>query len=266
MTLAEFQDLLDAHGVHLSSWPDELRARAERFLPRAGGRQRLRAQRFERLITRGEPAGSGRSMRRPAALRALAGDLPRPRDSASAACAVVADGAAVVRPGAGRLRIAALAGIAALGVALGLLRPDFGSGDRAPVAWRPGDRSGGRVRARAADRSETMTMARQCWRGARAGSAGVARPQSVSRGRDRRLYGTPLCHRARRGRPPTVALRRASSGCRHAAERRRRHPARRVPRHAARSTRRATPIAGRRTTCARRCASSRSIPRRCAPA
>jgi len=131
MTLAEFRDLLDAHGVHLSTWPDELRHRAEHLLAsEAAARRRLaEAQRFERLLARqmtlparSLDASSGR------VLRALAGPLPRQRGwrrfALSWPTALLDFDLAPAR-----LRIAALAGIAALGVALGLLGPDVGIGD-----------------------------------------------------------------------------------------------------------------------------------------
>lgn len=138
MTLAEFQDLLDAHGVHLSSWPDELRTRAEMFLrAEPAARQRLgEAQRFERLIARGMSM-SGRALDASAGrvLRTLAGELPRQRRFAlSWPAALLSFDLAPAR-----LRIAALAGIAALGVGLGLLGPDFGADTRAGVALAAAD-------------------------------------------------------------------------------------------------------------------------------
>jgi len=131
MTLAEFQDLLDAHGVHLSLWPDELRDRAEQLLANepAARRRLAEAQRFERLIARQmnvQPRALDASTGR--VLRALSGELPRQRGQRRFALswpsALLAFDLAPAR-----LRIAALAGVAALGVALGLLGPDFGSGD-----------------------------------------------------------------------------------------------------------------------------------------
>jgi len=131
MTLAEFQDLLAAHGAHLSTWPEELRDRAEHLLAseQAARLCLAEAQRFERLLARHMSvpvkvldAPSGR------VLRALAGPLPRQRGwrrfPLSWPTALLDFDLAPAR-----LRIAALAGIAALGVALGLLGPDVGTGD-----------------------------------------------------------------------------------------------------------------------------------------
>src|SRR5262245_54097607 len=131
MTLAEFQDLLDAHGAHLSTWPDELRHHTEQLLAdEPAARLCLaEAQRFERRLARhmsvpakALDAPSGR------VLRALAGPLPRQRGWRRVALAwptALLD----FDLAPARLRIAALAGIAALGVALGLLGPAVGTGD-----------------------------------------------------------------------------------------------------------------------------------------
>ena len=35
MKVAEFQDLLDAHGADLAAWPDEFRTAASEFLTRS---------------------------------------------------------------------------------------------------------------------------------------------------------------------------------------------------------------------------------------
>src|SRR5262245_62416089 len=84
MTLAEFQDLLDAHGVHLSLWPDDLRERAEQLIASepAARRRFADAQRFERLIARQmnvQPRALEASAGR--VVRTLAGELPRQRGS-----------------------------------------------------------------------------------------------------------------------------------------------------------------------------------------
>jgi len=138
MTPAEFQDLLDAHGVHLSTWPDDPRTRAEHFIASepAARRRLAEAQRFERLIARqmsvpakSLEASTGR------VLRALAGELPRQRRFALAwPSALLAFDLAPAR-----LRIAALAGIAALGVALGLFGPDVGSDAGVGIALASSD-------------------------------------------------------------------------------------------------------------------------------
>jgi hypothetical protein len=133
MRLAEFQDLLDAYGPNPSAWPDALRSHAERLLAaEPAARVRLdAAQRFDRLIARhvsaptaSLDAAAGR------VLRALAGELPRQRGRRQR-------GFALSWPtwllqfdfAPARLRIAALAGVAALGVALGLVGPDVGSAE-----------------------------------------------------------------------------------------------------------------------------------------
>ena len=133
MTLAEFQDLLDAHGVHLSLWPDEPRQRAKEFLAtEPAARQRLaETQRFERLIARQmnvQPRSLDASTGR--VLRALGGELPRQRGRRWSRLALTWPSALLAFDLApARLRIAALAGVAVLGVALGLLGPDVGSSD-----------------------------------------------------------------------------------------------------------------------------------------
>jgi hypothetical protein len=123
MKLDEFRDRLDAHGADLSAWPEAERAAAERLL--AGdpaARVALHdAQQLDRLIARSLSAGStdaaaGR------VLAALARPLPPQRRSLLSwawPAALLDVDLAPARP-----RIAALAGVAALGVVLGLFGPD----------------------------------------------------------------------------------------------------------------------------------------------
>ena len=129
MKVAEFQDLLDAHGADLAAWPDGLRSAAERLVAtEPAARACLHAaQRIEDLIGRGMNARSRPVDDAAAArvLRALARDLPRQRRFALAWPAALLD----VDLAPARLRIAALAGIACLGVVLGLFGPDIGAGD-----------------------------------------------------------------------------------------------------------------------------------------
>ena len=129
MKVAEFQDLLDAHGADLSAWPDELCSAAERLVATEPAARAclLAAQRIDDLIARGMNARS-RSVDAAAAARvlsALARSLPRQRRFALAWPAALLD----VDLAPARLRIAALAGIACLGVVLGLFGPDIGAGD-----------------------------------------------------------------------------------------------------------------------------------------
>ena len=129
MKVAEFQDLLDAHGADLSAWPDGLRIAAERLVATEPAARAclLAAQRIEGLIGRGMNARS-RPVDDAAAARvlnALARGLPRQRRFALAWPAALLD----VDLAPARLRIAALAGIACLGVVLGLFGPDIGAGD-----------------------------------------------------------------------------------------------------------------------------------------
>lgn len=129
MKVAEFQDLLDAHGADLSAWPDELHSAAERLVATEPAARAclLAAQRIEDLIARGMNARSRPVDDASAArvLGALARDLPRQRRFALAWPAALLD----VDLAPARLRIAALAGIACLGVVLGLFGPDIGAGD-----------------------------------------------------------------------------------------------------------------------------------------
>jgi anti-sigma factor RsiW len=133
MTPSEFQDLLNAHGADPSAWPEALRGRAERLLAAdPAARARLaEAQRLDRLIARhmSAPAPSldaaaGR------VLRVLAGELPRQRGWRGHRFALSWPTWLLRFDFApAPLRIAVLVGVAALGVALGLLGPDVGSAE-----------------------------------------------------------------------------------------------------------------------------------------
>lgn len=125
MKLDEFRDRLDAHGADLAAWPQDQRMAAERFLAtEPAARTALdKAERLDRLIARSLAAGS-RSQDASASrvLAALARPLPpqrRPLLSWSWPTALLD-----VDFAPARLRIAALAGIAGLGVVLGLFGPD----------------------------------------------------------------------------------------------------------------------------------------------
>jgi hypothetical protein len=133
MKLAEFQDLLDAHGADPFAWPDDLRSAAKHLVatePAAQASLRA-AQRIEHLIARGMKAQA--TPVDASAARVLAGlarELPRQRrfELSWPAALLQFDLAPA------RLRIAALAGVACLGVALGLFGPDVGAGDSPPAA------------------------------------------------------------------------------------------------------------------------------------
>jgi hypothetical protein len=123
MKLDEFRDRLDAHGADLSAWPEAQRAASERLL--AGdpvARAALQeAQQLDRLIARSmQAASTDASAAR--VLGALAQPLPPQRRSllSWAWPAALLD----VDLAPARLRIAALAGVAGLGVVLGLFGPD----------------------------------------------------------------------------------------------------------------------------------------------
>jgi hypothetical protein len=122
MRLDEFRDRLDALGADLSAWPELQRAAAERLIAGdAAARAALReAQHLDRLITRSMAGSTDASAGR--VLARLARPLPPQRRSrlSWAWPAALLD----VDLAPARLRIAALAGVAALGVVLGLFGPD----------------------------------------------------------------------------------------------------------------------------------------------
>jgi hypothetical protein len=135
MNIAEFQDRLDAHGGDLAGWPEEARRAAERLVASdAAARSALdQARRLDDLL-------AGAAERHAAAdqaaaarvLAALPAPLPRQRRHALSwawpAALLEAD------LGPARWRLAALAGVAGLGVVLGLFGPDFGDGGIAATA------------------------------------------------------------------------------------------------------------------------------------
>lgn len=128
MTLAEFVELLDMHGGRLAAWPDEQRVAAEKFVaadPAAAARLQ-EAQRIDRLIVRSMNA-PGKSVDAAASrvLARLARELPPQRRSLLSWPRALLDfDLAPSRP-----RLAALAGMAALGLVLGLFAPDIVSRD-----------------------------------------------------------------------------------------------------------------------------------------
>ena len=124
MNLAEFRHLLDVHGAHFSAWPDEVRAAAEHLVAtRPEARALLQeAIDLDRLIMRGmtiKPKAVDACTAR--VLASLARDLPRQRRFALSWPTALLQ----VDFAPARLRIAALAGFACLGVVLGLLGPDI---------------------------------------------------------------------------------------------------------------------------------------------
>jgi hypothetical protein len=134
MTLAEFVELLDMHGGRLAAWPDGQRRAAERLVAGdAAAAARLHeAQRIDRLIVRGMNA-SGKSVDAAAGrvLARLARELPPQRRSLLSWPRALLDfDLAPSRP-----RLAALAGMAVLGLILGLFIPDLAARDsRASLA------------------------------------------------------------------------------------------------------------------------------------
>jgi hypothetical protein len=128
MRLTEFQHLVDTRGSDLTAWPDELRVVAERLLaaePAAQARLDA-ARRLDDLIGRTMVASSASSDAAVARVLArLPRDLPRQRRFAlSWPLALL-----TVDLAPARLRIAALAGVAGLGVILGLFGPDVDARD-----------------------------------------------------------------------------------------------------------------------------------------
>lgn len=128
MKLAEFQDAIDRRGSDLSAWPAEPRVAAERLLAaEPAARARLAAaQRLDHLIARGmtaQPASLDAAAAR--VLARLPRELPPQRRFAPSWPMALLD----VDLAPSRLRIAALAGVACLGVVLGLLGPDVDARD-----------------------------------------------------------------------------------------------------------------------------------------
>jgi hypothetical protein len=127
MNLAEFQDRLDALGADLALWPERERQAAERLVAtQAAAQARLdRARELDALLSRAarhDASGDAASAAR--VLAALHSPLPRQRRFAWARLwpAALLD----VDLAPARLRIAALGGVAVLGIILGLFGPDLG--------------------------------------------------------------------------------------------------------------------------------------------
>jgi hypothetical protein len=134
MTRAEFEDLLDMYGGRLAAWPDEWRQGVEELLDADPvARTRLQdAQRIDRLIVRSMNS-PGKSVDATAArvLARFARDLPPQRRSLLVWPRALLD----FDLAPSRVRLAALAAMAGLGLVLGLFGPDIGAGDsRGPVA------------------------------------------------------------------------------------------------------------------------------------
>ena len=128
MNLAEFRDRLDSGGPDLARWPLERRAAAERLLAADPAAQAAldEARRLDALIASvmlpDAPAASSDRV-----LRALAGPLPPQRRSLLSRLwpAALLD----VDLAPARWRLAALAGVACLGVLIGLAGPDIDDAD-----------------------------------------------------------------------------------------------------------------------------------------
>jgi hypothetical protein len=126
MNLAEFQDALDVRGPELATWPDGLRRAAERLVASEPAAQAclVEARRLDALIARGVqaqlPAADQAAVR---VLARLPRDLPRQRRFLWPMALLDVD----LAPS--RWRLAALAGMASLGVILGLFGPDIDVGD-----------------------------------------------------------------------------------------------------------------------------------------
>jgi hypothetical protein len=125
MKLDEFRDRLDALGADLTAWPDAQRVGAEHLLATEPAARGLlsEAQRLDRLIGRGMEAES--ASQDAAAARVLA-TLARPLPPQRRGVLSWAWPAALLNVdlAPSRLRLAALGGVACLGVALGLFGPD----------------------------------------------------------------------------------------------------------------------------------------------
>jgi hypothetical protein len=123
MKLDEFRDRLDAHGADLSAWPEAQRMAAERLVASdpAARTAFLEAEQLDHLIARSLQAGSPDAAAA-RVLATLARPLPPQRPSLLSWAWPMALLDVDLAPA--RLRIAALAGIAGLGVMIGLFGPD----------------------------------------------------------------------------------------------------------------------------------------------
>ena len=134
MKLAELQDALDIYGSELAAWPYELRRSAERLVASepAAADCLEQARQLDRLIARRVQAQT--PVLDEAATRVLARlprELPRQRRFALSWPLALLD----VDLAPSRWRLAALAVVAFLGVALGLFGPDIDASD---AGWLPG--------------------------------------------------------------------------------------------------------------------------------
>jgi hypothetical protein len=127
MNITEFQDRLDAHGADPAAWPEPERLAAERLIASdAAARGRLeRARELDALLSRAAardaPADAAAGARVLAAVRS-----PLPPQRRSAWSWIWPAALLDVDLAPARLRIAALGGVAALGIMLGLFGPDLG--------------------------------------------------------------------------------------------------------------------------------------------
>jgi hypothetical protein len=125
MKLDEFRDRLDAQGADLTVWPDAQRANAEHLLATEPAARSLlsEAQRLDRLIGRSMQAGS--ASQDVSAARVLAGLAPPLPPQQRGVLSWVWPAALLnVDLAPSRLRLAALGGVACLGIVLGLFGPD----------------------------------------------------------------------------------------------------------------------------------------------
>jgi len=118
MTLARFQHLLDVHGADLARWPQPLRTAAERLLAtdRAATAALVQARALDALIARDEPADADATR----VLRALAA-RPLPAQRRLFLWRQWPSELLTLDFAPAWPRLAALAGVAALGFIIGLV-------------------------------------------------------------------------------------------------------------------------------------------------
>jgi|SRR5262245_39282865 len=136
MTLAEFERHLDVHGTRLSVWPDDARTAAAELLaidPAARGLLQ-ETQRLDRLIVRSMSSPKAVDAAATRVLARLGRELPPQRRAWLSWPYALLD----VDLAPSRLRIAALAGMAALGLVLGLFGPDLVARDSRAAAGAAG--------------------------------------------------------------------------------------------------------------------------------
>ena len=127
MNIAEFQDRLDSDGADLAAWPEAQRRSAEHLVAAdPSARARLSAaRRLDALLARASALDAAPNEASAArVMTALRRPLPRQRRFALNWAWPAALLNVDLAPA--RLRIAALAGVAGLGVMLGLWGPDLG--------------------------------------------------------------------------------------------------------------------------------------------